>query len=210
MSLVSVSVVTIKAIKLRIWLVKSIRVLLYRSTLAVHFSNDLCYKHSFDVTAWVWLWIRAKTLYVYQRHGLVWLAFNHWPAQVEYKKYKIAHKSRFHQMSISSLWKFNEMGVTFICATTFDEVLFSHKFKLIVKMGICSRNDAGIILWMHTANERRLYNVTSSLIDWAHSKNDPWWWHHSITPQTQMIYWIYLSGTLIKLDNIFYVFHVAT
>ena len=26
------------------------------------------------------------------------------------------------------------------------------------------------ILWMHPANERRRYNVTSSLIGWAHSQ----------------------------------------
>ena len=30
-----------------------------------------------------------------------------------------------------------------------------------------------IILCMHPANERWLYNVTSSLIGWAHSQNDP-------------------------------------
>ena len=29
------------------------------------------------------------------------------------------------------------------------------------------------ILWMHPANERRRYNVKSSLIGWAHSQNDP-------------------------------------
>ena len=30
-----------------------------------------------------------------------------------------------------------------------------------------------IILWMHPTNERRRYNATSSLIDWAHTQNDP-------------------------------------
>ena len=30
----------------------------------------------------------------------------------------------------------------------------------------------GIILRMRPANERRRYNVTSSLIDWAHTQND--------------------------------------
>ena len=34
-------------------------------------------------------------------------------------------------------------------------------------------NDAGVILCMCSANERRRYNVTSSLIGWAHSQNDP-------------------------------------
>ena len=32
---------------------------------------------------------------------------------------------------------------------------------------------AGIILWMRPANERRRYNVTSSVIGRAHSQNDP-------------------------------------
>ena len=37
---------------------------------------------------------------------------------------------------------------------------------------------AGIILWMRPANERRRYIVTSSLIGWAHTQNDPcaWLW----------------------------------
>ena len=33
---------------------------------------------------------------------------------------------------------------------------------------------AGIIMRMRPANERRRYNVTSSLIGWAHTQNDPW------------------------------------
>ena len=32
---------------------------------------------------------------------------------------------------------------------------------------------AGISLRVHPANERRRYTVTSSLIDWVHSQNDP-------------------------------------
>ena len=32
---------------------------------------------------------------------------------------------------------------------------------------------AGIILYMRPANERRRYSVTSSLIGWAHTQNDP-------------------------------------
>ena len=31
----------------------------------------------------------------------------------------------------------------------------------------------GIVLWMHPANERRLYNVMSSLIGWVYLWNDP-------------------------------------
>ena len=33
---------------------------------------------------------------------------------------------------------------------------------------------SGIILCMHPANERRCYNVTLSLIGWAHTQNEPW------------------------------------
>ena len=36
---------------------------------------------------------------------------------------------------------------------------------------------AGIILWMRSDNERRCYIVTSSLIGWAHTQNDPCSWH---------------------------------
>ena len=35
--------------------------------------------------------------------------------------------------------------------------------------------ETGIISCMHPANERRRYNVTSSLIGWAHLQNDPCW-----------------------------------
>ena len=34
--------------------------------------------------------------------------------------------------------------------------------------------DTGIISCARPANERRRYNVTSSLIGWAHARNDPW------------------------------------
>ena len=33
--------------------------------------------------------------------------------------------------------------------------------------------NAGIILYMHPANERRRYNVMSCLIGWARTQNDP-------------------------------------
>ena len=44
-------------------------------------------------------------------------------------------------------------------------------------MNFYSALDAGIILCMCQANERRRYNVTSSLIGWAHTQNDPCRWH---------------------------------
>ena len=47
--------------------------------------------------------------------------------------------------------------------------------------------NAKIILCMCPANERWRYNVTSSLIGWAHSQNDPcewsWCWHCTSVPQ---------------------------
>ena len=36
---------------------------------------------------------------------------------------------------------------------------------------------AGIILWICPVNERLHYNVTPSLIGWAHTQNDPWSWN---------------------------------
>ena len=40
-------------------------------------------------------------------------------------------------------------------------------------------NYTGIFLCMRSANERRCYMVTSSLIGWAHTQNDHWL-HHSL------------------------------
>ena len=40
----------------------------------------------------------------------------------------------------------------------------------------------GIILCMRLANERRRYNVTSSLIGWAHPQKDPWYTPCCINP----------------------------
>ena len=38
----------------------------------------------------------------------------------------------------------------------------------------------GMIWWMPPANERRSYNVTSSLIAWVHTQNDPCWHSQSV------------------------------
>ena len=78
---------------------------------------------------------------------------------------------------------------------------------------------SGIILCMHPANERRCYNVTSSLIGWVHAHNNPcimtvldvlvanrcqaisihpnlqfccWWWVHLLTqiiPHVLTAFW---------------------
>ena len=53
---------------------------------------------------------------------------------------------------------------------------------------------SGLILCMRPANERWCYNVTSSLIGWAHSQNGPWrwtkttsWWPTSFTQSILLI-----------------------
>ena len=38
-----------------------------------------------------------------------------------------------------------------------------------------SLNGIGTILGMGSANERRHYSVTSSLVGWDHTQHDPWW-----------------------------------
>ena len=60
---------------------------------------------------------------------------------------------------------------------------------------------AGIILCMHPANERLRYNVTSSLIGWAHEQDDPWAWTKRPTvcrPHFQMYR---LEWILIEIFN---------
>ena len=56
--------------------------------------------------------------------------------------------------------------------------------KLCKRFALCgvllSFGTTGIILCMRPANERRCYIVTSSLIGWAHTQNDPW--NQSISP----------------------------
>ena len=58
---------------------------------------------------------------------------------------------------------------------------------------------AGIILCMCPANERRRYNVTSSLIGWAHAQDDHWAWTKWPTvcrPHFQMhwLEWIFIEN----------------
>ena len=62
---------------------------------------------------------------------------------------------------------------------------------------------AGIILYMHPANERRRYNVTSSLIGWMHILNDPcfgisllqWFWYK---------FWIWVVGHKMGQQQFFF------
>ena len=57
----------------------------------------------------------------------------------------------------------------------------------------------GIVLCMHPANNRRCYNVTSSLIGCSHTHNDPCKTHISISLSTMMswhgnAYWPFVRG----------------
>ena len=51
------------------------------------------------------------------------------------------------------------------------EVTPLHIWSHLKDMRICMMS-AGIILYMHPANERWIYSVTPSLIAWAHTQND--------------------------------------
>ena len=46
---------------------------------------------------------------------------------------------------------------------------------------------ARIILWMRSTNERRSYNVTSSLIGWEYSQNDPCFISHIAANDTVLL-----------------------
>ena len=49
---------------------------------------------------------------------------------------------------------------------------------------------SGVILGMGSANERRRYIVTSSLIGWADTQNDPWCWICWVTwISMRLVYW---------------------
>ena len=63
---------------------------------------------------------------------------------------------------------------------------YTYKFDSITEHILMRQWDTGFILYMRPANERWHYNVTSSLIGWAHTQNDPW--------RQQPIQWVNLSS----------------
>ena len=91
----------------------------------------------------------------------------------------------FHKKSVSCLHSV-QASVTLCCVT------WRHDWYCSFHM-----EEAGIILWMRTANERRRYSVTSSLIGWAHSQNDPW---GSRFPG-DIISWWGVKCTMVKCRN---------
>ena len=55
-----------------------------------------------------------------------------------------------------------------------DSVYFELNFAEVCSCGA----DSGLILGLHPANERRRYKVTPSLIGWAQTWNQPWYFKH--------------------------------
>ena len=97
---------------------------------------------------------------------------------------------------------FLEMKQWYNCASASETTL--------KKMGKCVtliHYEAGIILWMRPANERRRYIVTSSLIGWAHRQNDPWvssnitTTKQSIRPFAYIIWYLFRVGRTPGQDN---------
>ena len=69
--------------------------------------------------------------------------------------------------------RLHDVHVTSSCITepTNSPVLWDIVIYSFISLNMYRQ--AGIILWMHMANERCCYNVMSSPIGWAHKKNDP-------------------------------------
>ena len=76
-----------------------------------------------------------------------------------YMLYKQIEKNA--QLQKSGKWKFVDM-----CQALTSSPLYGNRDV--------GQQWAGFILCMRPANERRRYIVTSSLIGWAHTQNDPW------------------------------------
>ena len=51
-----------------------------------------------------------------------------------------------------------------------------HQTQFSLSCNVCRSSISGIILGMGATNESRRYVVTSALIGWAHTQNDPWIW----------------------------------
>ena len=52
----------------------------------------------------------------------------------------------------------------------------------MIRVNITIVQDSGLILGLRPANERRRYFVTTSLIGWAQTQNQPWNWFQRVTP----------------------------
>ena len=98
----------------------------------------------------------------------------------------------------------------------FKSNISSHKLNIWVCI-------SGIILCMHPANERWCYSVTPSLIGWAQTQNDPWYFflifHYSVTPsligwahtQNQpMVFFFYEINIIAISHKYVMIYHTST
>ena len=69
-----------------------------------------------------------------------------------------------------------------ISIPTHEGNIWNGFFREFNKFDLCC---TFVILCMHPANERRRYSVTSSLIGWLHTQNDPWSLYH----EQHFVYW---------------------
>ena len=67
---------------------------------------------------------------------------------------------------------------------------------LVGELGVSLLIRTGIILGMGLANERWCYNVTLSLIGWAHTQNDP---YMNVVASLGEFYWVITGCNVITL-----------
>ena len=84
----------------------------------------------------------------------------------------------------SGLWPFRFVAIL-VCGRS---GLWPFRFVAVSVMAIsvCGRYDllpTGTILLICPANQRPCYFVTSSLIGWPHTQNDPWSWIRNVNSQ---------------------------
>ena len=78
-----------------------------------------------------------------------------------------------NSMSSHTLTDYYDMFTTFL-STYIKWPTFWYQHVSVHSDEEIYKQHTGIILCMRPANERRRYNVTSSLIGWVHSQDDPW------------------------------------
>ena len=105
-----------------------------------------------------------------------------WCARVQFKfyydilRYDCVHYYRIMMKLMPPVYYIiHWSSYTFMyCHETFDRrEMYINLFEWINFIHITD-NLAGIVLCMHSADERQHYIVTTSLIGWAHTQKDPW------------------------------------
>ena len=80
----------------------------------------------------------------------------------------------YYKISISKIGAQNINIYLFDLSTNASHLLHAQFGLSFMCCGFSAAKSPGIILCMRQANERRCYNVTSSLIGWVHTQKDPW------------------------------------